>query len=65
MFSYYFLLLSILLETLATEVATFLANCDTIKRQISLSAKESIDLIKQQERQLKNDLDKMSAQQLE
>ncbi len=47
------------------EVTTFLSHCDTVKKQISNYAKELIDLIKQQEKQLKNDLDKMIAQQLE
>ena len=47
------------------EVTTFLAHCDSVKKQISTHARESIDLIKQQEKQLKNDLDKMIAQQLE
>jgi hypothetical protein len=47
------------------EVTTFLSHCDTVKKQISTYAKELIDLIKQQEKQLKNDLDKMIAQQLE
>jgi hypothetical protein len=47
------------------EVTTFLSHCDTVKKQISIYAKELIDLIKQQEKQLKNDLDKMITQQLE
>jgi len=47
------------------EVTTFLTHCDSVKKQISTYAKELIDLIKQQEKQLKNDLDKMIAQQLE
>jgi hypothetical protein len=47
------------------EVTTFLTHCDAIKKQISTYARELIDLIKQQEKQLKNDLDKMMTQQLE
>ncbi len=47
------------------EVTTFLTHCDVVKKQISTYAKEFIDLIKQQEKHLKNDLDKMIAQQLE
>jgi hypothetical protein len=47
------------------EVTTFVTHCDSVKKQISIYAKELIDLIKQQEKQLKNDLDKMIAQQLE
>jgi hypothetical protein len=47
------------------EMTTFVTHCDSIKKQISSSAKELIDIIKQQEKQLKNDLDKMITQQLE
>jgi len=47
------------------EVTTFVTHCDSVKKQISIYAKELIDLIKQQEKQLKNDLDKMIEQQLE
>jgi hypothetical protein len=47
------------------EVTAFLTNCDSVKKQISTYAKELIDLIKQQEKQLKNDLDMMIVQQLE
>ncbi len=52
-------------DALNMEVTTFLSHCDTVKKQISIYAKELIDLIKQQEKQLKNDLDKMITQQLE
>jgi hypothetical protein len=47
------------------EVTTFLSHCDAVKKQISTYAKEQIDFVKQQEKQLKNDLDKMITQQLE
>ena len=53
------------LDALNMELTTFLTHCDTVKKQISTYAKESIDLIKQQEKQLKNDVDKMLAQQIE
>ncbi|CAF3529773.1 unnamed protein product [Rotaria socialis] len=52
-------------DALNMEVTTFLMHCDTIKKQISTYAKESIDLVKQQEKQLKNDLNQMIAQQLD
>ncbi len=55
----------IFLDALNMEVTTFLTHCDAIKKQISTYARELIDLIKQQEKQLKNDLDKMMTQQLE
>ncbi len=57
--------LYIYLDALNMEVKTFVTHCDTVKKQISLYAKELIDFIKQQEKQLKNDLDKMITQQLE
>lgn len=47
------------------EITTFLTHCDTVKKQISAYAKEMIDLIKHQEKELKNDLNKMIAQQCE
>jgi hypothetical protein len=47
------------------EMAALITNCDTVKRQISRYTKEIIDLIKQQEKQLKNDLDIMVTQQTE
>jgi hypothetical protein len=47
------------------EVTTFLTHSDSVKKQISTYAKELIDLIKQQEKQLKNDLDITIAQQVE
>jgi len=47
------------------EITTFVTHGDAVKKQISTYAKELIDLIKQQEKQLKNDLDKMIVQQLE
>ena len=47
------------------EVTTFLTYSDSVKKQITAHAKELIDLIKQQEKQLKNDLDIVIAQQLE
>lgn len=54
-----------MLDALNMEVTSFLTHCDSVKKQISSYAKEFIDAIKQQEKQLKNDLDKMIAQQLE
>ena len=53
------------LDALNMEVTTFLTHGDAVKRQISSNAKEFIDTIKQQEKQLKTDLDKMMTQQLE
>lgn len=47
------------------ELTTFLTHYDSVKKQITSYTKELIDLIKQQEKQLKNDLDKMITQQLE
>ncbi|CAF0790890.1 unnamed protein product [Adineta ricciae] len=52
-------------DALNTETVAFLTHCDAVKRHISVYAKETIDLIKQQEKQLKNDLEQMIAQQLE
>ncbi|CAF3802124.1 unnamed protein product [Adineta steineri] len=52
-------------DALNMEITTFLSHCDTVKKQISTYAKELIDFIKQQEKQLKHDLDKMISQQLE
>ena len=47
------------------EVKEFLTHCEAVKKQISTHTREAIDSIKQQEKQLKGDLDKMVTQQLE
>lgn len=53
------------LDALNMEVREFLTHCEAVKKQISNHTKEVIDSIKQQEKQLKSDLDKMMTQQLE
>jgi hypothetical protein len=53
------------LDALHMEVTTFVNHGEAVKKQISTYARELIDLIKQQEKQLKTDLDKMITQQLE
>lgn len=53
------------LDALNMEVKEFITHCDAVKKQISNHTRELIDSIKQQEKQLKADLDKMMTQQLE
>jgi hypothetical protein len=62
---FFFYLNKFYLDALNMEITTFVTHCDSVKKQISTYAKELIDVIKQQEKQLKNDLDKMIAQQSE
>ena len=47
------------------EVRAFLNHCDTVRKQISGHAKQLIESIKQQAKQLNYDLDEMTKQQLE
>lgn len=57
--------LSIYLDAVDMEIKTFLTHCDTVKKQISIYAKELIDLIKEQEKELKDYVNDMTVQQLE
>lgn len=52
-------------DALNMETRAFLSHCDSIKKQISTHAKQTIDLIKQQAKRLSSDLDQMIAEQLE
>ena len=47
------------------EITTYLKNCDEVKKKISTHAKDLIDLIKQHEKELKTELNRLTAQQLE
>ncbi|CAF0836348.1 unnamed protein product [Didymodactylos carnosus] len=52
-------------ESLTNEITTFLTNCDYIKKQISSYTKDLIQTLKQQEINMKSDLDKLIIKQIE
>lgn len=47
------------------EVRAFLTNCDAVKKQVAGHAKQLIESIKQQAKQVGYDLDEMTNEQLE